>query len=387
MKTLRNSLISALCLLIAGCLAQKTPKTEQISSRKSANAPEILNDDAKLQAPRGTDALEKLAAKFNANGALAIKIFGDSHVASDDLAQGFREEFFGSNAQNSVGFAYAAMPRYQKSDFLSYKISGFEILNSQRDEFNDYPLCGVIACSQKKGASVTLQTKNLSAREYEFEILFKGVRAGEILKIEAPGFSKILTGDTARKSAKFNLKFPVKITALQAGALIEGYKILAKNARYVEHCGINGAKSDLWQKWRADAFSELAQSDYDLIALEYGTNDAMDPSLDILKFRKNMDELIKKIRQNSPNAAVLIIAPPPVIKPKFNAVKKALKEAASANGAIFYDIDAFVSANGGKRAWIEQGLSKTDVHLLPEGYKKVGKDLAEQLKNMLKSAL
>ena len=169
--------------------------------------------------------------------------------------------------------------------------------------------------------------------------------------------------------------------------MIEGYKILAQNARYVEHCGINGAKSDLWQKWRADAFSELAQSDYDLIALEYGTNDAMDPSLDVFKFRKNVDELIKKIRQNAPNAAILIIAPPPVIKPKFNAVKKALKEAASANGAIFYDIDAFVSANGGKRAWIEQGLSKTDVHLLPEGYKKVGKDLAEQLKNMLKSAL
>jgi len=387
MRALRNSLILALCLLIAGCLAQKTPKTEQISSRKSANAPEILNDDAKLQAPRDTGALEKLAAKFNANGALAIKIFGDSHVASDDLAHGFREEFFGSNAQNSVGFAYAAMPRYQKSDFLGYKISGFEILNSQRDEFNDYPLCGVVARSQKKGANITLQTKNLSAREYEFEILFKGVRAGEILKIEAPGFSKILTGDTARKSAKFNLKFPVKITALQAGALIEGYKILAQNARYVEHCGINGAKSDLWQKWRADAFSELARSDYDLIALEYGTNDAMDPSLDVFKFRKNVDELIKKIRQNSPNAAILIIAPPPVIKPKFDAVKKALKEAASANGAIFYDIDAFVSANGGKRAWIEQGFSKTDVHLLPEGYKKVGKDLAEQLKNMLKSAL
>lgn len=382
MKKLKISIIYIFLIFIFyGCCAMncidekpKIPKNQEQSKSR------VLN--------YGDKNLKRVANKFKnlKNSGFAIKFFGDSHIASDDLAAGFRDEFFKTAPVNSIGFAMPILPKYYNHNILSYRQNGFEILDSRSKKHSDFPLCGIVA-KGKSGSMLELDIKSALKMPLIFEFVFKSDKIGKILRIkEASGKEFILINnkiDTWQKKI-IDITFPIKIEALDDIKLARYIIKQQDNARFADICGINGAFSSIYQTWSDSAFSrDFTELNYDIIALEYGTNDAFDENLNEIKFYENLKGFVKKIKQNQPNAAIILISPPTTDKTKFKSVQNMIKKLAIDEKILFYDIEFFMNLNGSKDGWIKQGLSKKDVHLTRSGYKKVGDDLANELKKLL----
>ena len=57
---------------------------------------------------------------------------------------------------------------------------------------------------------------------------------------------------------------------------------------------------------------QLSTRDPRLVVLQYGTNEADDPDLDLEKLAQYYDETILRIRAAAPTASILILGPPDV---------------------------------------------------------------------------
>ena len=109
---------------------------------------------------------EFIKEKISPKG-FGVKFFGDSHTASGDLEQPVmelmqyptaRDEFFGQDSVDSVGFVPALMPKYHSHSLVKFTQVGFEIISSRTEQNPDFPLCGVIATA-KNGASIDINLK------------------------------------------------------------------------------------------------------------------------------------------------------------------------------------------------------------------------------------
>ncbi|CAD7287848.1 hypothetical protein LMG7974_00736 [Campylobacter majalis] len=308
------------------------------------------------------------------NQTFSAIFLGDSHIATDDMASGFKNELF--DKINSPGFATALLPKYHLNSEISYQNNGFEILNSQNNNnAKKYGFCGVNALAKDSGASIELDAKNFNTL-FNFQISF----IGDISIIDDTKKSYKISNNTQNfKSESLKLKFPIKIIANKKNTTISNYKITTNTPIYVSSCGINGASSGLYKKWQINK-NDL---NYDLVVIAYGTNDAFNDNLDEAKFYQNLKELITIIKSANKNAKILLLSPPPTPKPKFTNVKNMIKKLAKDEKTLFYDIEDFINKTGSKTKWIEQGLSQKDIHLTRQGYKKVGENIAKTLKNKI----
>ncbi|AQW82209.1 GDSL-type esterase/lipase family protein [Campylobacter pinnipediorum] len=369
---LNNKFILLIFLLfLYGCSTPNTPIKQQ----------DILIDFG----DKNINNISKKYKSMNQNTKFAIKFFGDSHIATDDLASAFRNTLF---KENSVGFGLPALPKYHLNKLLKYKINNFEMINSQFDAFNDYPLCGVIAKSSTNQANIKLMLDEKLNNKMIFEILYKSKQKGDVIEIKDTkntSFKIQNSGNNRWQSKKFELIFPIQITALKKDVLIGSYKIYQKNgAKFADICGLNGAHMNLYQKWNNGAFfRDLNSIRYDIIVVAYGTNDSFNNNLNENIFYKNTKQLINLIKKSQPNTTILMLSPPTALKPKFKTVQKIIKKVAKEDRLLFYDIDLFMKLTGSKRNWIKQGLSKKDVHLTQKGYIQIGKEIARELKKIM----
>ena len=330
----------------------------------------------------GVRGINSVNAKSSAG--FGVKFFGDSHLGSDALIDAFRHGFF---VQNSVGFVPAMMPKYHKSENIEFKQSGFNVISSRTEQDPDFPLCGVIATG-KKGANVRLELKQLSG-DFYVEILHKSDQSGEIFRVrDASGLSAYISQEVPQKweYSKLRLRFPIEIRSLRDGAELGGYKIYRKNARFADSCASNGAFSNLYEKWGADAFGrDFSGLRYNLVVIAYGTNDAMDPKFDEQKFYQSVRGLLRSVRSAAPGAKILLVAPPRSPKvPNASRAAEVLAHLARDEGAMFYDIAGLMDEDGGWRGWRERGLIRPDeIHLQKEGYEKIGAALATKLRGRL----
>lgn len=389
--SLKITALFSLNLLFFGCggvtnLPTLNPKTAQNEIKITQKNPVALSEkEIESRVLNYGENLAVLKQKLAKNSALSVKFFGDSHIASDDISATFAKTLF-KNGVNSVGFALPLLPKYHNNSILGYKQNGFELISSQTKNYDDFALCGVVA-SAKSGANLELFLKQNLKNPLIFEMLFKSDELGKIAKITDVKNAQFFITNSKKnlwQRARFELSLPLKMSVFK-GIKLGWYMIYDKTSpKFSDICGINGAFSSLYLKWSEASFSrDLAGFRYDLIAIAYGTNDAFDDNLNEQKFYENLKKLIQKIRENHPSVTILLISPPTADKKNFKNVQKMIKKLAINEKTLFYDTELFMNLNGKKEGWIELGLSKTDVHLTREGYKKVGFDLANELKKLL----
>lgn len=312
-----------------------------------------------------------------------VKFFGDSHVASGDMVAAFRDEFFGKNAVDSVGFVPALMPKYHAHSLVKFSQNGFDITNSRTEQNPDFPLCGVIATA-KNDASIDISLKKFKGK-FGVEILHKFDKKADIFEIKDASAAVYKISQKSPNSweySTFLLEFPIKISALKTAAQIGGYKIY-KNGGFVDACATNGAYSTISAKWANDAWSrDFKGFDYKLFVIAYGTNDALDRDFSEEKFTKSIKTLMDKLHQSSPNANFVLLSPP--LSPKVKKAKlasQALKKLAKKQNAIFVDINALIEKEGGWAKWRKMGLVRKDnIHFSHEAYQKIGKFIAQKVK-------
>ncbi|EDP7906590.1 hypothetical protein G3D81_000961 [Campylobacter upsaliensis] len=375
-----------LILILSLSLSLKADLNEEIESilKQSTDSKAFKNYVAKKD-------LKKLEKKYKAKKDFSIRIYGDSHMAADFFPRVIRDYLLRSNA---VGFAYALQPKYQQNLNLTYEFKNFSLLNSKNDKQHNYPLGGIIARADKKGAIIKLNTK-LETKEFKVGFLFKAPFSQNAFSVkDAKDKSFILRSNAKDKWSYKEVisTFPLKITALQEKAELGGYFIMDKNGRniFLDTIAINGARSNLWKDWNLDVVKkELGVLKNDLIILAYGSNDALLKDFNAVEFKKNYKDFFKILRRENKNAIFILISPPTVtqkkgknyiLSPNFHAVKKAIYELAKEEKTLLFDMHEFMQESGTKALWIEKKLSLKDVHLSVKGYELMAKKMLDELR-------
>lgn len=375
-----------LILILSLSLSLKADLNEEIESilKQSANSKAFKNYVAKKD-------LKKLEKKYKAKKDFSIRIYGDSHMAADFFPRVIRDYLLRSNA---VGFAYALQPKYQQNLNLTYEFKNFSLLNSKNDKQHNYPLGGIIARADKKGAIIKLNTK-LETKEFKVGFLFKAPFSQNAFSVKDAKDKSFILRSNAKDEWSYKeviSTFPLKITALQEKAELGGYFIMDKNGRniFLDTIAINGARSDLWKDWNLDVVKkELGVLKNDLIILAYGSNDALLKDFNAVEFKKNYKDFFKILRRENKNAIFILISPPTVtqkkgknyiLSPNFHAVKKAIYELAKEEKTLLFDMHEFMQESGTKALWIEKKLSLKDVHLSVKGYELMAKKMLDELR-------
>ena len=79
----------------------------------------------------------------------------------------------------------------------------------------------------------------------------------------------------------------------------------------VDSLGVVGRRLGSLRSWDWSVIGEqLASRDPRLVVLQYGTNEADDPDLDLEAMARYFDETVLRIRAAAPTAAILIVGPP-----------------------------------------------------------------------------
>lgn len=326
---------------------------------------------------------------------LHLRIFGDSHMAADFFSSRLRTHI----ATNAVGFVYPLQPKYHQAVPVSYKSKHFEILNSKSKDLQaNFAMGGIIAKALKKDAFINLN--NSINPKATLIAVFKSPHTKDAFLLKDGKNKHFVLKSAVRGKWIFarikDANFPVQIVALDKNVLLGGFFILNEGSNAViDTLGINGAKSDLWQKWNESVFlDELNLFKSDIVVLAYGSNDALIGEFDETHFKESYKKLIALLYASNPNTNIILISPPTIthkvneafeLHPDFYRVQKAIYELAKEEKLVLFDMHKLIENYGGKGLWIEQNLSRNDVHLTPDGYKLMADEFYLNLTQMLKN--
>lgn len=162
--------------------------------------------------------------------------------------------------------------------------------------------------------------------------------------------------------------------------------------RYTD-VGINGAFCTTFI--RPDRIRKIADLRPDLLILSFGTNESHNRRYNALTHYRQMDDLVRLLRDALPGVPMLMTTPPGSydsfrtrrrrrtykINPRTAIAVEAIHRYADANGLAVWDV--YNILGGSRRAclnWQEAGLMRPDhVHYLPEGYVLQGELLNQAL--------
>ena len=146
--------------------------------------------------------------------------------------------------------------------------------------------------------------------------------------------------------------------------------------------GINGAFCTTFT--RPDRISDIAALHPDLVILSFGTNESHNRRYNTLLHYRQMDELVRMLRDSLPSVPLLMTTPPGSydsfrksrrrrtysINPRTAIAVETMRRFADDNGLAVWDM--YEAVGGRQRAclnWQEAKLMRPDhVHYLPEGY-------------------
>ena len=282
---------------------------------------------------------------------------------------------------------------------VSYKSKHFEILNSKSKDLQaNFAMGGIIAKALKKDAFIRLD--NSINPKATLIAVFKSPHTKDAFLLKDGKNKHFVLKSAVRGKWIFarikDANFPVQIVALDKNVLLGGFFILNEGSNAViDTLGINGAKSDLWQKWNESVFlDELNLFKSDIVVLAYGSNDALIGEFDETHFKESYKKLIALLYTSNPNTSIILISPPTItykvnetfeLHPDFYRVQKAIYELAKEEKLVLFDMHKLIENYGGKGLWIEQNLSRNDVHLTPDGYKLMADEFYLNLTQMLKN--
>lgn len=180
-----------------------------------------------------------------------------------------------------------------------------------------------------------------------------------------------------------------RILPRTAGALLQQ----AFGAVSYTDMGINGAFCTTFT--RPDRVAEIAALHPDLIILSFGTNESHNRRYNHVVHYRQMDDLVRLLREHMPGVPILMTTPPGSyesfrqrgrrrtykINPRTQIAVQTIRRFADANGLAVWDM--YEAFGGSRRAclnWQESGLMRPDhIHYLPEGYRLQGEMLSRAI--------
>jgi lysophospholipase L1-like esterase len=363
------------------------------------------------------DDVGQLSRFFAALGALEggrshddvrIVQYGDSHTASDtgtSVVRRMLQERFGDGGR---GFVELGKPwkTYVQDGVHGGMTSEFEPNRTRVEDGRvvgdgAYGLVGVAIETERRGARAWTKIAAPASRvEVDFlqqprggsvDVVIDGVQAGRIATrapLATSGFAGFDLADTPHE---------VELRAVGDGDVrLFGLALDRPSPGVVvDALGINGAQITTPLRWNEGHFDEqLRHRAPDLVILAYGTNEALDPKLDLVAYERALVDLLGRVARAVPTASCLLLGPPDLARrdppehrewatwpPVFDVVA-VQRRVARAAGCAYYDQIAAMGGPGSIAAWAAEVPPRAQadrVHLTLAGYAQVGAAFATDL--------
>ncbi|ELN2578966.1 SGNH/GDSL hydrolase family protein [Enterobacter kobei] len=326
----------------------------------------------------------RLAKKLRNSGdeLTHIVVIGDSHTAADFLSGHIRTQLqrqFGNGGAGFISPLSVQGNRYSNVHFS--KASGWAVENSRRRQNSAFTLGGNIATPTSASNYVEISLTDGETAS-QVQALYRAQGSG-LLNLQ---HKAVVLADT---QGEWRLSEPVRVpptfsVSLSGNNVQLGGFWLISPERYgviVSALGINGAQILMPDKWPADWAGILGQLHPDLVVLAYGTNEAFNTDLSLDEYRQTLRRQIGKIRQSSPEAAIMLIGPGSSIKnksgigcaqrqsPLLEPIIGVQKEVARSDHTLFWNWFDFMGGACSIEQWAVKGLARPDlIHLSAEGY-------------------
>lgn len=286
-----------------------------------------------LDAPRGTlDMLYKglaAAEKAEPSSRVLMVFFGDSHTAGDSMTSRMRTTWqarFGDAGRGLVAAGRPPARHYYQRD-VKYGAAGSwkSAVGGVRDP-EPYGVAGLRVYGDKKGSQLWVETCadcQAGTKVAQFEVLYQASPSGGTLKYRVDdGVWQALTTKTTAMEPPHPARQviavpdgPHKLTLEHAGGgNVDLYGVALERQQpgvIVDSLGVVGRRLGSLRSWDWSIIGEqLATRDPRLVVLQYGTNEADDPDLDLEAIAKYYDDTILRIRAAAPTASILILGPP-----------------------------------------------------------------------------
>ena len=270
------------------------------------------------------------AERSEPNARVLWLVFGDSHTAGDSLTQRLRTTLQGRFGDAGRGMVAAGKPptrHYYQRD-VHYGASGKwkAAVGGHKGDPEPYGLAGLRVYGQSKGAQLWVETCTecqVGARVAQFEILYYAAPDHGVLRyrVDDKPWQQLKTRTAAIEPPHPARQVipvtdgPHKLTLEHGGGgTIDLFGVVLERLRpgvIVDSLGVVGRRLGSLRSWDWSVIGEqLASRDPRIVILQYGTNEADDPDLDLEAMARYFDETILRIRAAAPTAAILILGPP-----------------------------------------------------------------------------
>jgi lysophospholipase L1-like esterase len=373
-------------LLSATSSAQQMPVDDETVSR---NYPFIRSIFNRIQNNSGLDSFYKklYRLKSSNNDAVSIVHIGDSHIQADFLTAVVRnglQDFFGDAGRGLV-FPYQLAQSNGPDDISSSSNIRWQFNRLAHPEIPiPYGISGhgIRTSNSEPSINLSLRTDNSyftrvklftdSSMLNAWTIQTDNNDSLYLVKKEEQAIYH--TVELGNKASRFVL------TAQSSGNIKELYGVSLENSQQgvlYHTIGVNGARYDQFNN--ASLFwQQLPALHADLYIVSLGTNEAQFAVFSETTFIKNLSLLLEKLRQASPNAAILVTTPPDSYRARrpntvLRQLNTSLANFCNKNYIPFWDLYQITAGYGSASSWARRGLMMRDrVHFTPEGYKLQG---------------
>ncbi|TMQ06099.1 MAG: hypothetical protein E6J90_47260 [Deltaproteobacteria bacterium] len=189
-----------------------------------------------------------------------------------------------------------------------------------------YGLAGIRVYGDRKGAELWVETCSecqAGTRVAQFEILYYAAPDHGILRyrVDDRPWQQLKTRTNAIEPPHPARQVipvadgPHKLTLQHGGSgMLDLFGVVLERMRpgvIVDSLGVVGRRLGSLRSWDWSVIGEqLASRDPRLVVLQYGTNEADDPDLDLEAMARYFDETILRIHAAAPTASVLVLGPP-----------------------------------------------------------------------------
>lgn len=287
-----------------------------------------------LDAPPGTldrwfEVLAAAERREPQGRALAV-FFGDSHTAGDSMTSRLRTTWQAKFGDAGRGLVAAGKPNarhYYQRD-VRYGTSGVwrAAVGGKIGDAEPFGVAGIRIYGQRKGAQQWVETCAecpAGTSVAQFEILFHAApeRGTVRYRVDEGAWQQLSTRTAAIEPphpARHVITVPDgphKLTLEHGGGgQLDLYGVVMERGVpgvIVDALGVVGRRLGSLRSWDWAIIGEqLATRDPRLVVLQYGTNEADDPDLDLAAIARYYDDTILRVRAAAPTASILILGPP-----------------------------------------------------------------------------
>lgn len=358
------------------------------------------------------DALRRLDQGLDEDGKVRVVVYGASHTAADIYPTYLRAYLQKRFGDGGLGFQPLVRPsKYSRPFAVTIDSSrGWKVEHAQKSDAREdgmWGLLGASAATSKKRdyTRISFNTTDKAAEQparTRYELFFLRQPGGGKFKVTV-GDGKPFTVDARAKQPTpgyHSFERPGGPQTIEIRPQGDGevrlYGVTVENAArgvVVDTLGIGGTRASNHLKWNEFVWADnFKRREPDLVIYAYGSNEAVDEDQPIGFYRKQLTEVLARMRRAAPDASCVLVGPGDFPlkqpdgtlrpRPRVADIVATQREVAREAGCGFWNTVQFMGGEGSMPYWAgaQPAMAMSDhLHLNRRGYTRMGMALADAL--------